>query len=269
MTCPRCGREVKETAKFCHICGTDLSVTPAPAPAANPDGTFISDMMDVVKKHAPNVNVSAPAGRTADNIGYLVLLALSNLFVSLSIFYKTFVGSVIGSRRHYSIFDMFDFVDYLDDWGFEINYYTSIKVVGVIAVGIGLLSIVFLIKFLLAAFSGKAKRNINDFKVSSFLALLGMVMQGISLKLFNKCDDVGIMEVDFFHFSVWAWLVIIVAAVNSFYLYRLIGESSSAPAHMAPNKTRTKKCMKCGTEFTLGEQCPNPGCSSTSYTFVD
>ena len=236
MFCSNCGKEVKETEIYCHHCGY----------------------------HLKGEN-TAPVIKPTDNNGdtsYLVAIALANIFVAISIFYKTMHCIFTDYHRKLSVFDMFDFVDYLDNWGFEINHYTAIKIFGVGAVISGILSMIFGAVFLFSVYKKEARKKINISQISSFWGLLGILLQGISVKLLNACDDVGIMELTLFRFTVWSWFVIVIALVNIFLLSKLYTGSSS-PVSMRSKEYSEKTCMICKTTYSIGNKCPNCGSTST------
>ena len=221
MYCNKCGAEVKETAEYCHKCGNHLKEDP---PAENNsqknNDSGAENNNKTINITIPNIDLpNSFSEQLSQRTTYLVVMLLANAFVTAGILFKSSKGIITDRTVKNTLIDFFKLVDRLDEWGFDVVYYTAIKVWGVIAIGFSIVSVLFLLNAVLNVRNKEISKVAKSSKISVFLGLISMLVQCLTILLF---------EIEMFGPTLTAWLVMIVAGVHICYISKKFVEILSS-----------------------------------------
>nr|WP_297704002.1 zinc ribbon domain-containing protein [uncultured Butyrivibrio sp.] len=230
MYCNKCGAEVKETAEYCHKCGNHLKEDP---PAENNsqknNDSGAENNKKTININIQNIDISKSfSGQLSKRTTYLVVMLLANAFVTAGILFKSSKGIIMDRTVKSTLFDFFKLVDRLDEWGFDVESYTAIKAWGVIAIGVSIFSALFLLNAVLNVRNKEISKVAKSSKISVFLGLVSMLIQCLTILLFDSSLVESYSEIETFGPTLIAWLVMIVAVVHICYISKKFVEILSS-----------------------------------------
>ncbi|MBP3195926.1 MAG: zinc ribbon domain-containing protein [Butyrivibrio sp.] len=234
MYCKKCGAEVKDTAEYCHKCGYHLKEESPTDDTAhkNADIGTNSDGHRSINITIPDIDIPKSISGQLNNLSqkttYLVVMLLTNAFVTAGILFKSSKGTITDRTVKSTLIDFFKLVDRLDEWGFDVESYTAIKVWGVIAIVISIASALLLLNAVLNVKNKEISKVTKSSKISVFLGLASMLIQCLTILLFNSSLVESYSEIETFVPTLMAWLVMIVAVVHICYISKKFAEILSS-----------------------------------------
>lgn len=238
MFCSNCGKEIEDGAKFCSVCGHAMG-----------SGFARPNIMA-----SNNLHLSANTGK---KLVFLALIILSTVLSAVSTFMPVISAKVNLYFERFetscNIFDLFDLTELIEEYGGSVGFF---KLIFLVCMGLSIIICIAGIKFIYDVFSGvKGEDLLNASTLASGFCVIRFILIFIVVLLINNATSEELYGAKFLSVSGWAWVTVICAIINMALFSRMYSESLESEKE----RSMSKICSKCGTQFVLGEVCPKCG----------
>jgi len=296
MKCRNCGREIDEEAKFCEFCGKSTASEEKPVveelmycrncgKRIRKDASFCKFCGESFKEEKVNspqkqINTEIYTQKLSGGNFWSMELLITVILAAASIFIPYINFGVMGYEKNFSLMGVWDLLKKMGNSGIFINDDVN-NLKGWIIIPFLFCggSIIFGIKFLLHYIDDKNSvphyTNVAKGAFYCNIATIAIIM--LFLQVLNNGFDNMIGEFisylsnsgSYFgdiKLSSVTMYGILQIGLNVFNLFYVIPKKIGTPLKYFSNDnskkiTVTKRCVRCGTRYSLGIQCPKCRCS--------